>query len=257
MSDEPQDTRDKKLADALRQLVLAIDASGRAILPSSNDELIQSIVEAAARIFGAGGASISLVDRTQQWLEFAFSSGAASGNVVGLRMPINQGIAGFVAMTGQPLAISDVQQDPRFAQEVAQRVGYQPKSILALPLISDERVIGVIEIIDKINAASFGMQDMELLGMFARQAAIAIHASQQFELLNEALVQGIRRLVTADTAASLEQALGRDSDRARSDLMELADLFNSISRLGESERKVCLQVLSAFSEYTRGKPRYA
>ena len=260
MSDEVHDS-DRKLEDELRRLLLAIEASGRAILPSSNEELLQSIVEAAARIFGAGGASIALLDPNQEALEFKFVFGKVRDNIVGMRIPTHQGIAGFVATSGQPMAISNVQQDPHFAQDVAEKVGYMPKSILAMPLISNERVIGVIEIIDKLNAPSFGMQDMELLAIFAGQAAIAIQASQQFELLNETMVKGIQALVGNDPATRLNRVLS-DPGAApeadpRVDLMELASLFNSISQLGERERKMCLQVLSAFAEYTRSRQRYA
>lgn len=254
--------RDGRLADQLQRLLQAIEASGRAILPSSNLDLLQSIVDAAARIFGAAAASIALVDEERQELVFKVSYGIGHEGVVGMRVPLDRGIAGYVVMTGQPIAISNVQQDARFNQDFAKSTGYVPRSILATPLLSKDRIIGVMEVLDKINAPSFGMQDMELLGMFAQQAAIAIYQSQQFDSVNEALVQGIKRLVGSDPSAdvaeifSVLEADADDSARTQ-DVLNLADLINSVSALGESERRACLQILSAFGEYARSKPSFA
>ena len=256
-----QASRDGKLAEQLQRLLQAIEASGHAILPSSNRELLQSIVDAAARIFGAAAASIALVDEKDQELEFKVSYGIGNENVVGMRIPIDKGIAGYVVMTGQPIAISNLQKDTRFNQDFARTTGYVPKSILATPLLSGERVIGVMEVLDKINAPSFGMQDMELLGMFAQQAALAIHQSQQYDMIGLALERGIKELAVSDPTAEsaelfrvLEDTTAEDQ-RAR-DLLELADLFNSIADLGEAERKACLQVLAAFRDYVRSKPAF-
>lgn len=262
MSSPASHAQEGAWAEQLQRLLLAIEASGRAILPSSNDELLQTIVEAAAQLFGAAAASIALVNEKQQTLDFKVSTGIGREEVVGMRIPLDQGIAGYVAMTGQPMAISNVQQDPRFVQETAEKTGYVPRSILAMPLLSGDRVIGVIEVLDKISAPSFGMQDMELLGIFARQAALAIHASQQYEQLGEALLHGLKDLVKTEGGPEIEEALDRlaerpDEDERAADLMALADLFKSIYELGEAERKACLRILAAFADYTRSRPRYA
>ncbi|HZQ08563.1 MAG TPA: GAF domain-containing protein [Anaerolineae bacterium] len=244
-------TDESALAAQLHQLILAIEATGRALLPSSNDELLQSIVEAAARLFGAGAVGMALVDERAGELVFRVSTGAGSENVVGMRIPLDQGIAGYAANTGQPIAISNVQTDPRFARDTAERTGYMPRSILAMPLIYDDRVIGVIEVLDKISAPSFGMQDMELLGMFARQAAIAIHQSQHLDALNDLLVRSLHELLSPDAAFNLEHAL-QSQDAARDeDVLELARVFESIAGLGEAERRACLKVLEAFAEMRR------
>lgn len=261
----PNDTtkvRDGKLAEQLRRLVLAVRASGQALLPSSNDELLQTIVEAAARLFGAAAASIALVDESQQALVFRVAHGAGAHEVIGMRIPLDRGIAGYVAMTGQPIAISNVLEDARFNKDFAKSTGYVPRSILAMPLLYNDRAIGVMEVLDKISAPSFGMQDMELLGMFARQAAIAIHQSQQYDDLGAALVRGIERLVAADEPIDSLEALNalapQDTADARTrDLLALADLFNSISELGDAERAACLQVLAAFADYARAQRQWS
>lgn len=237
----------------LRELVLAITATGRALLPSSNDELLRTIVEAAARIFGAAAASIALVDERAGELEFRVAFGAGSESVVGMRIPLDQGIAGYVANTGQPIAISNVQNDPRFARDAAERTGYVPRSILAMPLIVEDRVIGVMEVLDKLNAPSFGMQDMELLSLFARQAALAIHQSEHLDALNETLVQNLRAMVSPEAAVDIQRILEQEDATKHDDVLELASVFQNISALGESERRACLKILQAFGEYSEGR----
>jgi GAF domain-containing protein len=254
------------LAGELQRLIRVIEAGGRAVLPRSNDALLQSIVEAAARIFGGAAASILLVNEEKWTLEFRVAYGAANRDLVGMSFPLDHGIAGYVAMTGQPIAVSDVQRDARFNRDFAESTGYVPRTILATPLLSGERVIGVMEVLDKIDAASFGMQDMELLGIFGAQAALAIEQSQQVEGIGEALVMGLGRLAASDTSAgspelleALEQGSAwraGEADRTQAqDILALADLFNDIGALGEAERKACMQVLGAFANYARSRKR--
>jgi GAF domain-containing protein len=248
------------LPSQLRRVLLSVEASGRTALSLSAMDLLQSVVEAAAQIFGAAAASISLVDVANQELDFKVACGVGREQIIHTRLPLDQGIAGYVAMSGLPLAISDVQADPRFGADFARQTGYVPKSILATPLIYDDRVIGVMEVLDKINAPSFGMQDMELLGVFARQAAIAIHQSQEVEALGEALIANLRQLLDQETAAAASELFAAmaddigDDQQVSDDMVQLAGLFYAISAAGPFERRACLQILAAFRDYTLSKP---
>ena len=251
-----QNINEEKLSEQLQRLLMSIEASGSAVLPGSNDALLNSIVEAAARIFGAAAASILLVNEEEQVLEFKVAYSPSDSGLIGTKFPLDKGIAGYVVMTGQPIATSNVNQDARFDQDFAKSTGYVPNSILATPLVSGDRIIGVMEVLDKIDASSFGMQDMELMGMFAQQAALAIDQSQQISNIKEALVLGLKRLITSDPSqdsAELMSVLEKSLDQNSRvpDLLELADLFYEISALGEAERKACLQVLNVFAEYRR------
>jgi len=247
---------DMNLAAQLKRLLVSIEASGQTVLSGSGDELLNSIVEAAAQIFGAAAASILLINEEEQVLEFRVAVGPAKKSLVGVKYPMDRGIAGYVAMTGQPLATAKVQEDARFDRKFAESTGYIPESILATPLLSGDRIIGVMEVLDKIDASSFGMQDLELAGMFARQAALAIDQSQQIQRVENALLLGLKRLADADASGEsaeltsvLDDALLDSSGMP--DLLELARLFGDISELGEAERHTALQILKAFSEYRR------
>jgi len=248
-----KEINEEKLSEQLQRLLMSIEASGRAILPRSNDILLQSIVEAAARIFGAAAASLLLVNEEEEALEFKVVFGPGDRDLVGTKFPYDKGIAGYVFMTGMPIATSNVREDKRFNQDFAKSTGYIPNSILATPLISsDDRVIGVMEVLDKIDAKSFDMHDMELMGLFAQQAAMAIEQSQQIDEVQDTMVRALKRLAKVDRSKSsaelqavLDQSLKKREEMI--DLLELADLFNQISALGEAERKACVQILNVFA----------
>ncbi len=257
-SDKPNN--EERLAAQLKRLLLSIEVSGQTLLSGSSDALLDSIVEAAARIFGAGAASILLVNEDEQVLEFKVAYGPVGKNLVGTKYPLDKGIAGYVVMTGQPIATSHVNQDARFDRQFAESTGYVPESILATPLLSGDRILGVMEVLDKINAASFGMQDMELLGMFARQAALAIDQSQQIQRIEGALILGLKRLASADVSQDSSEILtvledGLHERQGMPDLLELARLIGEISELGESERRACMQILGVFADYRRSSTR--
>jgi GAF domain-containing protein len=260
MSTDTARSREDKLAAELRALVQATEASGRAILPDSGNELLQTIVEAAARLFGAAASSIALLDEAEGMLEFRVATGAGAKEVVGMRIPVSQGIAGYVVMTGQPMAVSSVDEDPRFARETARKTGYVPRSILAMPLLYQDRPIGVIEVLDKIDAPSFGMQDMELLGIFARQAAVAIRASVHQQRLGQALLAGIQRLVEGGAVpelSELERVLVESEDSGgTAQILALADILGSLGRLGSAEREACIRVLTIVTGYAQSRSRW-
>jgi GAF domain-containing protein len=136
--------------------------------------LLQSIVEVARAIFGARASSVFLLDEAADELVFAAVAGEGSESLVGTRLPSSTGIAGWVLASRTPLVLDDVQQDPRFARDVAERTGFMPKGLMAVPLLHEERVLGVLQVLDRPERARFSLREMELLGLFANQAAIAL-----------------------------------------------------------------------------------
>jgi len=136
--------------------------------------LLQSIVEVARAIFAAQASSILLLDEEEDELVFEAVAGAGSGSLVGTRIPSSTGIAGWVLVTRQPLVLDEVQKDPRFARDVAEKTGYVPEGLMAVPLLHDERALGVLQVLDRPEQSRFSLEEMELLGLFASQAAIAL-----------------------------------------------------------------------------------
>jgi GAF domain-containing protein len=157
---------ERDLRDVVAAGVLAAEAGQR--------ELLQSIVEVARAIFGARASSIFLLDEDADELVFEAVAGEGSATLIGKRLPSSTGIAGWVASSGEPLVLSDAAKDPRFARDVAEATGYVPTSLMAAPLLLEDRVLGVLQVLDRPQGERFSLSEMELLGLFAHQAAIAL-----------------------------------------------------------------------------------
>jgi GAF domain-containing protein len=136
--------------------------------------LLGSIVDVARAIFGARASSIFLLDEDTDELVFEAASGLGSAELVGSRFPSGTGIAGWVLATRQPLVLEDVSKDPRFARDLAEATGYVPRALMAVPLLHEERALGVLEVLDRPDRARSPLEEMDLLGLFAGQAAIAL-----------------------------------------------------------------------------------
>ena len=162
-------------------------------------------------LFEAEAASIALFDPSTGRLVFEVAAGEKGQPVVGLSIAPDQGIAGYVFTTGQALALSDVENDPRFGREVAAKTAFMPRSIIAVPLLDERGTIGVLEVLDKRTSAAFSLRDVELAAVFARQASVAIRASRVERDLATLLATTLRELAGdgADTAAAIEALVTR------------------------------------------------
>jgi GAF domain-containing protein len=140
----------------------------------SHRALLNAIVEVARSIFGAKASSILLLDEETEELVFEAVVGEGEDTLLGTRFPAGTGIAGWVLATRTPLVIEDVRNDPRFASDVAEDTGYVPKGLMAAPLLHEEGALGVLSVLDRPEQTLFTLQEMELLGLFANQAAIAV-----------------------------------------------------------------------------------
>jgi GAF domain-containing protein len=257
----PQDDsnpKDEQFAARLRD-ALAKAATARTIAaPARNSDLLQRIVETAAGVISARAAALFLVDETTHDLRFEVALGERADAVKEIRVPLGHGIAGGVAISGQPMAVSNVQQDERWAAEIGERVGYMPDSILCVPLFYEDAVIGVLELLDKEGAGSFDDGDIATLSLFANQAAVAIGQSRAQES-TEALVAAILRSSVADGPNdSLEDEIrafsgSLEGDEAFRRSLRLAELIHEIGREGEQELEACQRILESFAAYLRAR----
>jgi GAF domain-containing protein len=171
----------------------------------SHRELLQSIVSVARAIFKAKASSILLLDEETDELVFEAAADEASESLIGRRFPSSAGIAGFVLVSRQPLVIEDVLTDPRFSRETAESTGFVPKGLMAVPLLHEERALGVLEVLDRPKDSRFTLAEMELLGLFANQAAIALDLLQRARRAESSLAGQGDLAVVARVAAKLEQ----------------------------------------------------
>jgi GAF domain-containing protein len=136
--------------------------------------LAQSIVEVARRIFAAEAASILIYDPDAHELVFEAAAGHDQEPLVGRRIAAGTGIMGWVLTSHEPMIIDDVTRDPRFDREGAKRLGYVPKHMMSAPLLHDDDALGVLNVLDRRERSFSSAEEMDLLGAFASQAAIAI-----------------------------------------------------------------------------------
>ena len=209
---------ENRLRAAVATGVLASEEQHRALL--------QSIVEVARAIFGAQASSILLLDEDADELVFEAVAGAGSGTLVGSRIPSSTGIAGWVLVTRQPLVLDEVQKDPRFARDVAEQTGYVPEGLMAVPLLHDERSLGVLQVLDRPQESRFSLEEMELLGLFANQAAIALDLLGHARRARQVLEQGaVDVAVVARLAGALDELVEGDRAKALRLLEALEDIL--------------------------------
>lgn len=137
---------------------------------------LAAAVSSTRAMYGAAACSCALTSDDGASLRFVAADGQGSDAIIGVELAANEGIVGWVAMSGQPLAVADVSRDQRFARHVAEATDYVPTSILAAPLVDDEGdTIGVVEVLDpsRSGEASLGGQR----GTGAELAVLAVVAS--------------------------------------------------------------------------------
>src|SRR3954463_10297231 len=127
--------------DLLRQLGETASNLGPAVMPVGNDTLLRALTVTARQLFNAAACSLALLTDDESELVYTTAAGAGADDVTGMRMPSNRGIAGWVVNSGQPIAISDLGNDPRFARNVAEQTGYVPQAILAVPVVYSDRTL--------------------------------------------------------------------------------------------------------------------
>jgi signal transduction protein with GAF and PtsI domain len=152
-----------------------LDGGDREVVTAPGyDESLGRSVEAVRGLFAAAACSVAVVDDDGETLTFVASDGAGADAIVGVSIPVSRGIAGWAAMSGQPIAVRDVQNDARFARDVAESTAYVPASILAAPLMStDGEVVGVTSVLDpSVDEASDWT--LHVLGTLASHMALLL-----------------------------------------------------------------------------------
>jgi GAF domain-containing protein len=188
--------------------------------------LLGAIVEVARAIFGAKASSILLLDPVSEELVFEAVVGEGEESLLGMRFPAGKGIAGWVLATRTPLVIEDVRTDPRFASDVAEGTGYVPSGLMAAPLLHDEDALGVLEVLDRPGQSLFSLQEMELLGLFANQASIAVDLLQKARTAERVLGGGESELEVVVRLAEAVHAL--EGSRREAGLRLLGDLADTL-----------------------------
>lgn len=140
------------------------------------DETLAASVAAIRALYGAAACSVALVAGEGEVLRYASADGAGAERIVGVELPVSRGVAGWVAMSGQPIAVRDVGSDARFARDVAEATDFVPASILAAPMFDAAgETLGVVSVLDPAIEASPDWT-LAVLGTVAAQVALLVQA---------------------------------------------------------------------------------
>ena len=240
--------------DLLVELAALADAVAPAVEPAGTARLLEAITDAARQLFGAHSCSLALLSDDEEELVYTTVTGEGAESVSGMRIASDHGVAGWVAQSGQPVAINDLRSDGRFASDIAQRVGkesgYIPTAILAVPVTAD-RLLGVLSLFDRDTSRSGAEKDMALLGVFADQAAIALESAQASRSLGRVLLSALADAATAES--ELLPALDRATQRLpapEQDLADVAGLLGELRRSGPQERQLAVRLLREVLAYS-------
>lgn len=158
------------------------------------DTALQRVMDCAVQILNAEAGSLLLMDPRGKELTFEVVLGPTGANLKGLKTEVGKGIVGTVAKTGQPLIINDAAADPRWNVAFDEATNFRTKDILCVPMLSHERVVGVVEVINKQDRTVFTQEECNLLMSFGAQAAIAIENAQVFSRVDKALAERVQEL---------------------------------------------------------------
>jgi sigma-B regulation protein RsbU (phosphoserine phosphatase) len=164
------------------------------------DDLMVLVMEKAQSVMKAEASSVMLISTEKNVLVCPVALGEVGEKIKKIELPIDKGIAGWVATRGESLIVPDAYKDPRFNPKVDEETGFRTRSILAAPLKVKDKTIGVAEVINRSDGQAFNEEDLELFSTFCRQVAMAVENARihQLELERERIEQQL------ETAKSIQ-----------------------------------------------------
>ena len=170
-------------------------------------DLLDRVLHFAAQVLGAGGASALLLDEVTGELTFAAAMGTHSDRLMGLRVKMGEGVAGKVAQSGEVAIVNDAGEDARFSGRIDARTGFATRNLICVPLKVRDRILGVIEVVNREDGNSFTPADAEVLQAVANQAAIALENARLYDRLAQSVEQSQGALAVANRQLQADKTL--------------------------------------------------
>jgi diguanylate cyclase (GGDEF)-like protein len=180
-----------KLKGQLKQFSSLIDATGALSSTLELKSVLDIIMRESREVLHAEASSLLLLDKKNEELEFYIAQGDKGEAVKNIRLKMGQGIAGWVAETGESVLVRDALKDDRFFKGADEKTKFKTKSLIAVALKGNRGVVGVVEVLNKIGAKSFTKTDLKILEAFAIQAGFAIENARLYEM---AITDGMTKL---------------------------------------------------------------
>lgn len=158
------------------------------------EPLLHNILQSAVDILSCEAGSLLLVDETTEEMVFRVAVGPVAGNLTNRRMPPGTGVVGKAVKSRAPIIVNDVSRFPEWFARTDQQTGFITHALLVIPLSVKDRVIGVIEVLNKRDGSGFSQDDEDLLSAFAAQAAVAIENARLYTMTDQALAARVEEL---------------------------------------------------------------
>jgi GAF domain-containing protein len=189
------EAKDSEIAELRRRLRVEVGALGRLIEITASlnstlrlEELLDLVMKSAADLLEGESASLLLVDEETGDLVFQVATRAGDERIAGTVVPAGQGIAGWVVEHAEPAVVASPREDPRFYGGIDESSEFQTRNLVAVPLKVKDRVIGVVEVLNKREGRSFDDKDLEIALALTNQAAIAVDNARLYARLADAVV---------------------------------------------------------------------
>jgi PAS domain S-box-containing protein len=212
-------------------------------------EVLQQILNSATKVVEAQGASLFLLNKeTNSDLMVVAAVGYRAAELIGLRVPLGEGLAGWVAREAQAQLVVNPAEDPRFYKMVDQQTGMSTRSLIAVPLVHSDQVIGVIEVVNKLNDGVFDSDDMRLLESMAGTATVSIVNARLYDQAQRRVTE-LAALLDASEAASSTLDLSSVLEHIAHSLTNNLDAAQSIIMAWQSPRNQLVAMAEASDSY--------
>jgi diguanylate cyclase (GGDEF)-like protein len=161
-------------------------------------KILQTVMEKISDLLQPDTWSLLMLDEAAQELHFEIAIGAGADKLKDVKLKVGEGMAGWVAQTGEPVLVEDVKRDPRFTSRVDEVTQTDTRSVVCVPIKGKEKVLGVIELVNCLGRESFRAEDIPILKSLADYAAIALE--------NARYIQRIHELTITDDCTALYNA---------------------------------------------------
>ena len=186
----------------IRELTALTEASMAINSVMNTERLLEEILELSREVMTAEASSLLVLESGK--LQFVVARGTAGPALKSTTVDLGQGIAGWVAQTGEPLLIADAYQDARFDPSYDQLTGFRTRSILTVPIVIEGEIAGVVQVINKVSAEAFDERDLRLFQSFASMASIALENARLFER-TQRMADDLREALEAERRLAIEK----------------------------------------------------
>lgn len=197
-----QKTREITLEQQSSRLTALINAMKAITANLSLHDTLQDILGSATHVVGAQGASLFMHNQENTDELFVVAAvGYKAADLINMRVPNGEGVAGWVAREAEPALVANIQNDERFYRAIDELIGTTTQSLIAVPLIHRGDVIGVIEVVNKLDG-EFNADDLKMLESMAGTAAVSITNARLFDQSQRRVAELATLLNTSEAASS-------------------------------------------------------